>query len=646
MPVVPMQKVAVLGHALVQNETLAYLQKNELLEITSVPFEGKKMEAEAPSYELELAELESAIHLLDAVSGKKKSFIETFAPPRETVTEEIMAQAAKEFDWRAAVSKIKDAEAQLANLKNLEHGLLAEIETIAPWLNLKIKLSQLACIEKICLTAAASKLKDFGPLKNKLEKLSSAQHIEVVHSSKDKVYFLVFYLAAEAKTFHDLLSKSGLEKITLPVSDRTPAEEIDHIKKTLRKAREERENLLREIKSQLRHRSRLTYVYDHLFLENLERIAREKLAHTERTFFLTGWIPQAKFDRLKAGLHKVTPLVEVLAVRPEENEIPPALIENPKVFYPFELITRIFGLPAQHEIDPTGPLSFFYLLFFAMCLSDVGYGAILTVVSYYYLRTLTLSEGGKKLLLLLFWGGIATIFVGVLTGSYFGIETEQLPPLLRQLQIIDPIKNPLNVLILSLILGVIQNLTGVAIAMYWKIKNHDYLNALLDDGLWIYFLLCLVLLVAAIGSGSPLNGLFGKLSIVGAVLLTLTQGRNEPTILKKTIFGLLSLYKTTAYLGDTLSYSRLLALMMTTSIIGMVVNIIAGLTKDSVPVLGYVFMVLILIVGHAFNLVVSVLGAFIHSTRLQLVEFFGKFYGNGGKAFRPFRRETKYVIIE
>ncbi len=284
-----------------------------------------------------------------------------------------------------------------------------------------------------------------------------------------------------------------------------------------------------------------------------------------------------------------------------------------------------------------------------MCLSDFGYGIILSIVSCYFLRKLTLSEGGKKLLLLLFWGGIATIFAGILTGSYFGIDLNALPPqignILKTLQIIDPIKNPLNVLIFSLMLGVIQNIFGVFLAMVWKIKNREYLAAALDYGLWIYFLLCLVFFVGASGAGSPLASLFGRLSIVGAALLALTQGRAEPTLLKKAIFGILSLYRTTSYLGDTLSYSRLLALMMTTSIIGMVVNIIAGLTKDSIPILGYVIMLAILVIGHTFNLVVSVLGAFIHSARLQLVEFFGKFYEGGGREFKPFRRETRYIII-
>jgi V/A-type H+-transporting ATPase subunit I len=640
-----MQKVAILGHAQVLDETFAYLQKNGTVEITRVPFQTEEKEIAKESLELELAELESAIRFIGSVAGKKKSFIETFAPPKEILSEEQLNQFAREFDWRSLVSKIEDHETQLANLKNLEHTLLQELAVIWPWRSLDLKLNQLICGKKVCISAGSCKSRELEALQSKLEKLSPTQQVEIINSTRDKVFLLVFYLASEARPFQDLLSKLNFEKTILPVPERTPAQEIEHLEQLRQEAAKDRELLIGEIRSQLKNLPRLTYIYDHLFQKELERVAREKLAHTKRTFVLTGWTPQGNFEKLKAGLKKVTPLADVLAVKPEEKEIPPTLIHNPKALYPFEIITRIFGLPAQGEIDPTGALSFFYILFFAMCLSDVGYGTILSLLSYYYLRTLTLTEGGKKLLLLLFWGGIATVFAGVLTGSYFGIDTSQLPPILRQLQIIDPIKSPLNVLILSLFLGVFQNLTGVAIAMYWKMRNREYLNALLDDGLWIYFLSCLVLLVAASGMGSPLSGLFGKLSIVGAVLLALTQGRNEPTILKKAIFGILALYRTTSYLGDTLSYSRLLALMMTTSIIGMVINIIAGMTRG-VPVVGYLLMIVILVFGHTFNLIVSTLGAFIHSTRLQLVEFFGKFYSGGGREFKPFRRETKYVIIE
>jgi V/A-type H+-transporting ATPase subunit I len=216
----------------------------------------------------------------------------------------------------------------------------------------------------------------------------------------------------------------------------------------------------------------------------------------------------------------------------------------------------------------------------------------------------------------------------------------------KKLQIIDPIKNPLQVLIISLALGVIQNLFGILLAFWQKIKNREYLDAFLDQALWFYFLSSLVFWLICQVLSSPLTSLSMRATLVGAFLLVITQGRSEANLPKKIISGVLSLYRTTSYLGDTLSYSRLLALMMTTSIIGMVVNILAGLTKNSIPYLGYVIMIAILLVGHAFNLVVSVLGAFIHAARLQLVEFFGKFYEGSGKEFRPLRRETKYVIIK
>ena len=374
------------------------------------------------------------------------------------------------------------------------------------------------------------------------------------------------------------------------------------------------------------------------------------MSQTEHTFVLTGWLPKKQIRPLADKLQQSSQLLWLVEISPEAGEIPPTLLSNPAVFGPFEVITRIFGLPQQKEIDPTAPLSFFYLLFFAICLSDVGYGLLLAIISYFLLKKLTLSEGGKNIVQLLFWGGLAASLIGVATGSYFAIDLQLLPEPwrsgLKSLQLIDPIKSPLNVLLMSLALGVIQNLVGLSLAMYWKIRQREFVSAIIDDGLWLYFLTALVsyIIIPFVAPGySELNKI---LVIIGAALLVLTQGRAEKGLIKKAIFGLLSLYRTTSYLGDTLSYSRLLALMMTTSIIGMVINIIAGLTSQSIPVVGYLIMIVILIIGHLFNLVVSVLGAFIHAARLQLVEFFGKFYVGGGREFKPFRPLTKYVIID
>jgi len=648
MALVPMQKVAIFGHQDHKEQILTQLHRIELLQITSTNL-GEK-EVVSATYEAELGELKAAIDFLDHYSGKKKTFIETLVPPKEPVAEDLLFATFREFDWRETIKRIKDLEAEIINLKNLENKLKEEINLLFPWTSLNIPLNQLTCGKNICLSAGTCKLKELANLRQKLEKFSSAVEVEEVSATKEKIYLLIFYLSSEEKTISDLLSKSGFEKVLLPLSERTPQKEVMHLQKILHDTKESQKRLLEEVSALLKHREKLTYVYDYLYQKYLEQQAQENIRNTKKVFILSGWVPKKHLEKLKIEISKITPLCEVQPILAASDEVPPTLIENPKTFYPFELITRIFGLPGQRELDPTIALSFFYLLFFAVCLSDVGYGIILAAVSFYLLKKLTLPEGGKKLLLLLFWGGIATVFVGIFTGSYFGMDLNTLPApfsqMFKKLQIIDPIKNPLQVLIISLALGVIQNLFGILLAFWQKIKNREYLEAFLDQALWFYFLSSLVFWLICQVLSSPLTSLSMRATLVGAFLLVITQGRSEANLPKKIISGVLSLYRTTSYLGDTLSYSRLLALMMTTSIIGMVVNILAGLTKNSIPYLGYVIMIAILLVGHAFNLVVSVLGAFIHAARLQLVEFFGKFYEGSGKEFRPLRRETKYVIIK
>ena len=169
MPVVPMQKVAILGHEQIRDEILKYLQKHGILEITPIPAEEQKQEEEK-ELELALAEIESALRLLESASGKKKNLIESFAPYKETVEEEVLEQTAREFNWRAVVSRLKDYENQLANQKNLEHSLRAELALISPWQNLKAKLNQLSCTQKTCVAAGICKPRELEALEKKLGK--------------------------------------------------------------------------------------------------------------------------------------------------------------------------------------------------------------------------------------------------------------------------------------------------------------------------------------------------------------------------------------------------------------------------------------------------------------------------------------------
>jgi V/A-type H+-transporting ATPase subunit I len=646
-----MAKVLLLGHQSVKEGALKCLQDAGLLQLIRIELPKLQSEEVKLDFEAALIELQAALNFLETVSGRKKTLLESFAPEREAVDEETLLSAYREFNWKEQISGISTLETEFANLHNLENKLRTEIELLKPWRDLPLKLSDLSCAKKTCVFLGKCKLKDFEDFKIKLARFTSCFEISLVNRSKNEVYLLILYLRVEEKVLGDFLAKTEFTRAHLPASPRTPAQEIDHLRALLNAAMEHQAQLQAEARLLLKYKSRLMYVYDYLHLKKGEREAREKLLVTPRLFALAGWIRRPDLNKLKTRLSKISPALEVQEIAPGKGEIPPTALKNLRPFRPFELITQIFGVPSQGEMDPTAPLSFFYLLFFAICLSDAGYGVILAALSYYLLKKLKLAEGGKNLVTLLFWGGILTIFAGIFTGSYFGLDLAKLPPgfikdLVLRLQLIDPVKNPLNVLILSLFIGVFQNLFGLVLGMYTKFKNQEYLAGILDFGFWIYFLTSLVGLTVTLALKSTLSVLFSYLSISGAISLVLTQGRNESHPLKKALIGILSLYRTTSFLGDTLSYSRLLALMMTTSIIGMVINILADLTRNSIPILGYVIMVLILLVGHTFNLVVSTLGAFIHSMRLQLVEFFGKFYEGGGKSFRPYRRETKYVWLK
>jgi len=199
--------------------------------------------------------------------------------------------------------------------------------------------------------------------------------------------------------------------------------------------------------------------------------------------------------------------------------------------------------------------------------------------------------------------------------------------------------------VFSLVLGLVQIFFGMFLSLFQKIKNQQYLSAVMDDAFWIFFLASLLWLMVASLLALPTVMLAQLCSLIGAGLLILTQGRQQKNIFSKFIGGLLSLYRVSSYLGDTLSYSRLLALGMTSAIIGSVINILAGMVKE-VPFIGIGLMILMLSLGHIFNLVISSLGAFVHSLRLQLVEFFGKFYEGGGREFKPYKRIGEYTVLK
>ncbi len=654
MSVVEMQKIHIVSLREHKDRILKRLQKNEVIDIQAVSEAPPlPLPEELGRCEYELAEIKSCIAFLEKASKKKKSFIETFIPPRQELSEQEFTGVCRESDCAGIVKKCVGLESRLANLKNLKNELNHNLEMLLPWRRLDVPLRDLTCTVKTCLIFGKIKPKQTTGFKKALAQLTENSHLEVINKTKEEAYLFIVYLASDHQIISDFLSKNPIEIISLPLTERTPAREISHLQDLLKKTEQEIRDTMAEAAGQARYLDKLKLMHDYILEEKVSLGAKQKLADTDYTFVIEGWIEKAKFEKLRQELAEVTGEFEIFKIEPGKGEKTPVVLKNPAILSPFELITRIYGTPKYEEFDPSLALSFFFALFFGICLGDFGYGVILALISIYFLKRHRLPEGGKRLFYLLMFGGGVSALVGILNGSYLGFSPKEIPaaflPLkqfLTSIQIIDPIKNPLTMLILSLALGVIQILFGISLQMMQRMKNREYLSAILDDGLWLFFLGSLVFLIVSSAAHPQTATLASRMSIGGAATLVLTQGRHQKNIFQKFLSGLLSLYRVSGYMGDTLSYSRLLALGMSTTIIGSVINILAGMVRGGVPVLGVALMIVLLVFGHLFNLIIGTLGAFVHSTRLQMVEFFSKFYEGGGREFRPYKREAEYTVLK
>lgn len=375
-------------------------------------------------------------------------------------------------------------------------------------------------------------------------------------------------------------------------------------------------------------------------------------SRTEQIVFLSFWTPEDRIPELKKRLSRYEELIDLNFSDPGPDDHPPVLLENPGWAVPFEPLTRLYGAPLYGAIDPTTLMAPFFFLFFGMCLGDAGYGALMVFLFLGAVKKFRMEGDARNFFVMLGLCGVSTIAVGIVTGTFFGnlIDSFSFLHFLKPLKdapiLLDPMKDPITFLGIALALGVVQILFGLWVAFYDCLRKKDYVGAFGDQGGWILLIVGILLFAAGIKDVGPswLPALGKFLCLVGVVDLVLTQGREKPTFVGKAISGVLSLYNVTAYLGDVLSYSRLLALGLATSAVGMIINMLSGLVGN-VPYVGWILGGVLFLGGHVFSIAINVLGAFVHSLRLQYVEFFSKFYASGGKLFSPLRFETRYVTI-
>jgi|LSQX01.1.fsa_nt_gb V/A-type H+-transporting ATPase subunit I len=472
---------------------------------------------------------------------------------------------------------------------------------------------------------------------------------------KDRTIALFFDAGVSQKAV-ELNARHSFNRIEIPSSLQSGvSEELSLIReKRTNLAAEEKEILQKATEAAARWVPSVRALSDHYSVLRDRYAAFSAGNATEQVVMLRGWIPDSALPEVKKSLAAFDSSIELVISEPGPEDNVPSFIVNPSWSLPFENLTRLYGAPKYGEIDPTPLLAPFFFVFFGMCLGDAGYGLVMIGFFVWFLRKYKKMPASFRDFFKLFvLSGVSTVIVGALTGSWFGDLVDAfgifsfLRPLKNSIVILNPMENPMVFLAISLVLGIVQLMFGLGIAFYDALRKKNYMGAFADTGGWIIFLVGLLLWGGTAGGFLPAetDSLAKTLSITGAVILIATQGREKTGILSKAVSGLLSLYGVTSYLGDVLSYSRLLALGLATSAVGVIINMLAGLAGD-IPFVGWIIGILLIIGGHIFSIAVNVLGAFVHSLRLQYVEFFSKFYTGGGRVFAPLTYNTSYVSIK
>jgi len=647
MALVDTRKIMLTSLTKYQSAILELLHNAGAVQIENLKKEGEELQTN--KFEYQHAQLTFALNLLEKYKTEKVSFKEKLAG-KIPVSQKDIDHLIKNFDYLGIVKLVEDLEAKLNEAKSTIDKLTEENILLNNWIGIDfIPQDYDTNKAKIQLGSVASlQYEEF------IQKIGNVKNGDIQKVSDDtkETYLIVTSLKNNNRDIKRLLSEYDFKPAQLPQLDTLPKERITRNEAYIKEQDKIIEITKKEITKLTKHLHQLKIVFDYITWKKEQTDQLNKMSATSKTFSVMGWIDADHIKMLEKDLKKITQEYALTELEVKKDEPKPVALKNNKIIRPFESVTGVYGMPLSSEIDPTPFLAPFFIIFFGLCLTDAGYGVVLALLAWGMIKLMKIPRENQRLLRLLIWGGVFTFIIGAIFGGWFGLVLEDLPnsmsfirePLINIRQI-NPLEEPLTVMLISFVLGIIQVLVGLALDVYWKIKQGNKKDGLLGSGVNFLFLL-IILFWASTKIGllpEAVSPIATYTLYAGVVLMIVTQGRKSKNIILKFFSGTLSLYNLVGFLSDVLSYSRLLALGLATGIIAMVVNLVAMLFKDMIPFVGWVAAVGILIGGHLFNLAINALGAFIHSGRLQFVEFFPKFMEGGGTRFQPFKKESKYI---
>lgn len=574
-----------------------------------------------------------------------------------------------EYENILEIENLEEIAGEIIDLDNetssLEHRISEtdpKVHQLKIWSSYRNDISDLGIKQKytIRLGAIRSGRTDFNIILQELEE----NHIscQSISEEGDIIYVILAYHNSFSTEAQKYISGLAFDEAEISEYEGTIEKNIESLNKNIEYYRSRRQKIIEQIVVLTEKYERLLTIYFDYLDNNLEIEEALNLGFsTDSVSFYTAWIKETDQDRIFAIAESFN-FVRIEVIEPEKGESIPIVLRNKAIFRPFEIVINLYGVPRYFEIDPTPFISIFFAMFFGLCLTDAGYGIVLAIL------TLTLAfrmKSARQFLMLIFIGSLFTILAGAIFNGWFG----DLPAYLgidsffEKLAILgDPIKSStgsMNFFRLALALGAIHVMFGLFIKFFDGIRRRDWAVAFFDGLPWIMILLSLLAILLSMDMAVSMQlvsaPLFpadiSKILIwpiaVGALIIILFGARHEKSWGFRLFMGFLNLTIVnglTSFLGDFLSYIRLMALGLVTAGIGVAINEIAFQFLQ-IPVVGIVILIIVLIFGHLFNIVINILGSFVHTLRLQYVEFFPKFYTGGGRPFKALKDEHKYITI-
>lgn len=574
----------------------------------------------------------TALASLDRFAPEKKGMFRK----RQGVSRAAFFSAESEENARTAAETINKDTRRLGEIESERTKNEALRATLAPWLTVDAPLGGADGALAVFFGTAGLNVTD-DALKALADSLDGLLTWQQASSDRSLRYLLVMCHGSVKERALSALRDLGFSTVSFRGMTGTAKENDKALAENLAALEKERQEIEQRIAGLGGKREALLEASDRAAIALRREEAKSRLVGTDKVFLLEGWLPADRCAEIEKALKPFTCAIETR--EPTEDEYPqvPVQLKNNKLTRPLNMVTEMYSLPAYGTLDPNPLMAPFFILFYGIMMADMGYGLLMMIASVIISKKYRPKGTSGELFSLLGLCGISTFIMGALTGGFFGDFLTQLVAIVSPgtvfalPKLFDPLDDLTMILIGSMALGMVQIVTGMAISLIEKCKRKKFLDAFFEEITWWIVFIGIALL--ALGKGAAVLYVGCALVLLGPIV----QGKGWGKLTG--VFG--SLYNhVTGYFGDILSYTRLMALMLAGSVIAQVFNMLAAMPGNVIA------FIIISMLGNAMNFGLNLLGCYVHDLRLQCLEFFNKFYVDGGKPFRPMTLDTEYVDLQ